>query len=764
MRFDSWTGPVFRAVCVHSLPGWRSDTAAGLEKRIPAFTLRILLACMLLLFLSSGSAAAQERPHVEFQHEEETLVVTADSLETVAEGNLVAQGTVVATYGEATLKADRLVFNPEQNEILIEGNIELIRGEEWLKGTRALIRLKDGTGFIDNVSGFTDEEIYVRARKLTRVDADHYLVEEGYLTACEDEVPKWSFKISRATIDVKGSARMNNTIFRIKKVPVLYFPWMKLPTGRKERSSGFLIPTIGNSRSKGFRITPRVYLVLGRSTDLMIETDYFTKRGLGSSFRLRTKPNEVTWLDLTSAFQNDREGRGGASIHGIAMTRFGNGYRAAADFSLSTSFLYRQTFSDTFFTATRPTDSSRFFMSHTRHARSFNVSLLREETISRKQNIFIQSIPNIGYDFNGQRIAGSFLYLDLDSSFGGMSRSDRFIDTPGFSPRLDLFPRLYFSLPLFQGLRITPRIGFRETFYGDSIERNENGDRQVSGNNLHRNYFYMSVDVNGWGLSKIFKDDSGRKWKHLIEPVFRYQRIHGINNFDEIIRYDDVDTFADTNEIEYGIVNRLFVRDSKTSAPREWMSVKIGQKHFFDPTFGGAIREGSINQFYPLNELTGIPYAVGNRHFSPVTASVRFNPNLQTSFDIRSDFDTEEGDFRNISVTGFWRPGFFSVATTYFVTGELTENYDRRNQIQGRVGIGNARRGLSAYTGFSLDLQDSKLLTHLIRVSYFWECCGVSAEVQGFNLASRQETQVRFSFFLKGIGAFGTIRRPDNIF
>jgi LPS-assembly protein len=194
------------------------------------------------------------------------------------------------------------------------------------------------------------------------------------------------------------------------------------------------------------------------------------------------------------------------------------------------------------------------------------------------------------------------------------------------------------------------------------------------------------------------------------------------------------------------------------------MSFKLGQRHFFDSTFGGAIRESSINQFYPLNSLTGIPYAIGERDYSPLTAVVRFNPNLKTNFDIRSDYDTEIGDFRNISVTGFWRPGSFSVATTYLVTGELTEDFDRRNQIQGRISIGNANRGLSAFGGFSLDLQDSKLLNHNFRASYYWDCCGISAEILGFNLRSREETQVRFSFFLKGIGIFGTIRRPDNIF
>jgi LPS-assembly protein len=371
--------------------------------------------------------------------------------------------------------------------------------------------------------------------------------------------------------------------------------------------------------------------------------------------------------------------------------------------------------------------------------------------------------PGVNLKLIGRRIANSPFYFDLDGSLGGMNRSDRLIETPTFSQRFDLFPRLYLSIPLFQGLRLTPTVAFRETFYSDSLTVID-GQRAVVGDSLRREYLDLTLDLRGWGLSRIYRGESERKWKHLFEPALRYRLIAGVDNFDQLLRYDEVDAVADTSEIEYALVNRLFVKNSRQANPHEWLSLKIGQKYFFDPTFGGAFKNGRINQFFPLNALTGIPYAIGERDWSPLTTLVRFNPNRRSSFDVRGDYDSQAGEFRSFSFTGFFNRDFFSFATTYFVTHRLSEDLDQSNQIQGRISVGNAQRGLSSFAMFSYDSQASRFLNHLVRVSYFWDCCGVSAEVRGFNITNRDENQVRFSFFLKGIGSFGTLRRPDNVF
>lgn len=710
------------------------------------------------------NSLAQDRPRVEVPYGNLQFVLQADRIERLENGEILAEGDVHATYSDASLTAQRVTYDPVKDLVIIEGNFEIKRARGWIQGTRAELNVREDTGIIYDPYGFTDEELFVRARKLTKVGPTTYIAEDGYLTACEDAVPKWSFKISKATINIDSTARVRNTLFRIKKAPIFYFPYLILPTAKKERSSGLMLPTTGNSNNKGRRLSNRFYLVMGRSSDVMLEHEYYSERGHGAGFNLRSVPNAVSRLDLTGRFVNDRLNQGGGSIEGVGYTSFGSGFRAVADFSLVSSFQFRQVFSDNFFTATRPSERSRLFLTNNYRLRSLNLLLSREQTVAPGRNIITQATPAVQLQVLGQKLGNLPLHVDLESSVGGFSRTDQLIETPRISQRFDLFPKIYFSVPLFQGLRITPRLGLRETFYSDGIDLNEEGNRVVTGNSVHRQYFDFTADLKGWGVSRIFGEPGGKQWKHLVEPEVRYRLLSGVDEFDRIIRFDYVDAVADTNEVEYAIVNRLFVKRSGNSQVHEWLSIKIAQKHFFDPTFGGALQEGRINQFFPLNSLSGHPYAVGYRDFSPITTLVRLTPDSRVSFDFRSDYDTQSGNFRSLSATGYYRSNNLTAATTYFVTNELLTGIGRSNQLQGRLGIGQHDRGLSAFGYFSYDIRDSTFLNHLVRLNYFWDCCGVSVETGGFNLTTRKEQEIRFTFYLKGIGAFGTIRRPELVF
>lgn len=718
---------------------------------------------LLILHFFAQGILAQERPRVEIPYENHTLVLTADSIETQAREQLVAEGSVIATYADAELKTQRIVFDPETDLVTVEGEFELRRGETWLRGSSAEINIQTDTGVIFNASGFTDDELYVRAETLTKIDSNTYVAEKGFLTSCQDRIPKWSFRIDKATIDLNDTARIKNTLFRIKKVPVFYFPYLLFPTSKKERSSGFMLPTIGNSSDKGFQFGNRFYLVMGRSADMMFRQDYYSERGWGLGGTFRTRPNEATFLELSGEYVDDREGFGGGQVNGIGQTRFKNGFRGVADFNLVSSFLYRQTYSDSFLTATRPNELSRVFLTNNFGTASFNFLFSRDETVFTRQNVIVQTTPGIDFKLLGHRLGATPFILDLDSSIGGMNRSDRFIETPKISQRFDLYPRISLSIPLFQGLRLTPQAGFRETFYSDSVSEIE-GEPAIVGDSVRREYFELNMSLKGWGLSKIYGKESGRRVKHLIEPVAQYRLIEGIDNFAEIIRFDHVDAIANTNEIEYALVNRFFVKGSRNQGARELLSIKFGQKYFFDPGFGNAFSEDAVNQFYPLYTLTGLPYAVRKRDVSPLTTAVRVNPTRRISFDFRTDFDTSSGDFRNLAVSGFYRRDLFSVATTYFVTQDLVPGLGKSNQLQGRVGVGRLGRGFSASGSFVYDAQAVRFLSYLVRASYFWDCCGISAEVRDFNLGTRQERSIRFSFFLKGIGAFGTVRQPDIVY
>jgi LPS-assembly protein len=728
-------------------------------------------AVLVISLVVSGATArylaAQERVRLESPYRGGKVTIDADRAVRESDDRWTAEGNVVAVYQDHILKTARLVYRPAQQEVLAEGGVEITQGVQWLKGSRAELNLANDTGVLYDAEGYTDQQLFVKAKLLIKTGPDTYETRNGILTACAEPVPKWSFSASKAVVPLDGTAHLSHTVFRIKKVPVLYLPALLLPTGKKERSSGFLLPTLGNSSNKGRRINQSFYLTLGRSADVTFHELYYSQRGFGQGVTFRTRPNSVSMLDLDGFAVRDRKGQGGASLTALGETIFGGGYRAVADFNLLTNFVFRQVFSDDFYIATRPTESSRFFITNNFQSGSVNLLLSREETFFPGRHVVVRHTPSLSFRLTGRRIGRLPLYLDLDTSLRGLSRVDRNIETPGVTQRLDFSPQLYLSVPLFQGLRLTPRLGLRETYYSDSLTDPDGaGVYRLSGRDLNRRYLEFTTSLEGWGLSRVYRQGSAAAWKHLIEPTLRYRWVGGVDEYEHVIRFDEHDAVVNTNEVEYGIVNRFFVKRKIDVGVvnHQWLSIKVAQKRFFDPDFGGAFQPNSVNQFFPFYSMTGFLFGGTRRSVSPVVSLVRFSPEPSVSFDVRSDFDSKFGQFRNFSLTGFYNRSRLSLGTSYFITRKLEPGSFESNQIQGHLSVGNRTRGLSLSSVFSYDARTSRFLNFQSTAHYFWNCCGVSVELQTLNIGLRQERQIRFAVYLKGLGTFGTIRHPTRVF
>ena len=285
-----------------------------------------------------------------------------------------------SSFPTPRLKTDFLRYDQTAEIVDTDQPLEITKGVQWLKGSAAEFNLGNSTGRIYDADGFTDEELFIKAKVLIKTGPDTYVVEDGLLTSCSDIIPKWSFHASRAKIHVDHRVTVRNPVLKAKKVPLFYLPYMTFPTGKKDRSSGFLIPSTGNSNRKGRSLTQSFYLVLGPSADVTFREDYFSKRGLGHGFTLRARPNAHSNLFLDGYTIDDRMGQGGTSLNGTGETRFGD-YRFVADFNLVSNFVFRRVFSDSFFAATRPTEASHFFVTNNFGGGSFNLRLARQETV-----------------------------------------------------------------------------------------------------------------------------------------------------------------------------------------------------------------------------------------------------------------------------------------------------------------------------------------------------------------------------------------------
>jgi len=736
------------------------------------------------------------------------------------------EGNVDARIGTYRLQADKITVYDAENRLVAEGSVVFDQADQQrITGSRAEWNYRTKTGYFVNSTGFTNQtqdgtRIYFTADRVEKISLDTIVAINVQITACDEDVPKWSFHASKATIKTGDRVRVVSPKLQLKNVPVFYLPYASVSIKPRDRASGFLTPTIGGSGAKGFRLSTAYYQTLGRSADFTFRSDVYTQRGLGFGADLRTRANSRSYLNAGFYAVKDRifgqeasainPDQGGSSFYVDGVHYFKNGFIAAADVNITSNLAFRQVFSDNIQQAISPEETSQVFVNKDHEEYSFNFLARTQVTSLTNARIRIRQLPSISIEKRPTIL--NFLkklpvYYSFSGAAEGVSRKETvedpvlFVNEVGGNPiispsivqRLDLHPR--FELPLhFAGWSLTASGAGRVTFYSNSLDPTT---RDVLSQNITRGYGEFEFDVRPPAFAKDFHRKGGSFFfRHVIEPYVVYRRLAGINNFDSIIRFDYNDAIADTNEIEFGIANRFFTRRSTenvtdeavevarrenrpllASQPYEALTITLRGKYFFDPFFGGALRLNQRNQFYPINTLSGFVYGGLPRRFSPVNVDARYRPRRDLFVDYRTDLDTNGGGLRSMSTTfGLSRPLIQIFQSFYYTRAieldpSLAGFADNRGFEAGTlrgsqwgpsVFLGNELSGLFGGSSFFFDFQkrpgrgDSSLISSTVTLGYSWDCCAVTGQFSTFNVGLRKENRVVFSFRLNGIGSFGT--------
>src|SRR5262245_554643 len=639
---------------------------------------------------------------------ERTVKITSDDQGFDKEGTvLVATGDVQAFDGESLIIADRVTYNKNTDDVLAEGNVYFEQQGQKLTGEVLEFNYKTRRGTMRNPTAFTNTTpggvtIVIDASRADKTGADTYNLSNAMLTACQEKVPKWSFTAKRARIRLDHRAKVYNAFFRIKNIPVLWMPYASISISKKDRSSGFLLPSSGSSSIKGRTFHLGYFQTLGRSADLLVRTDVFTQRGVGLGFDFRARTDENSHISLGSFLVFDRllgpkflpncdraafgdqckqPDQGGSSFYVDAVQYFKNGFVAVADVNITSSFPFRQVFSDNILTALSPEKRPVFYVNKNWRSYSFNALFGEQSVFVANSSDPFQStsvvktrqLPSVEISQRSTKISDKFpAYFSFGAALEGVRRNEATGDqvdlkTPSIVQRFDLFPRLTFPLKSFAGFTLTPSVGVRSTFYSDSLDPIE---RQVVGQNLLRNYVDLDLDLRPPALARVFHREDGTPWfKHLIEPFVEYRRIAGIDEFDRTLTIDERDQVASTNEVEYGVTNRIFVKrkglTGSTPQTHELLDITVSQKYFFDPTFGGALREGQRNQFFPVNSMSGFAFAGLKRDVSPLNLKARLRPTQNLFADFRLNYDTRFHSMRDFIVGQGVSKGMLSLSPAW---------------------------------------------------------------------------------------------------
>jgi len=670
---------------------------------------------------------------------------------------------------------------------------------------------------------------------------DHYLVRQGTVTTCELPHPKWLFDAKRISVDVDSTAKIYNSDFQLMGMPVFYFPFVSYPV-QKHRQSGLLIPTFGTSSTKGYIAGESMYWAINRSMDALVGTDYYSKRGWFQRGEFRARPSDSSYVFFNYVGMVDRgigyppQNQGGEDARFMAERPMGT-FRGVANVDYLSSFVFRLAFTDVYTQAIDSEVRSQIFLSNTTNGFHFNGLAERYQnfevcvpppvpepgtcsTITQTELVRILHTPSFFFSGEERQLGNTPLYWSFESAAEGLQRREIGFRTGPIVGRFDLAPSL--TMPVqWQGWSFRPELTLRDTFYTE--QGNATTSTTAADDILNRKSLETSVEVRPPALSRVFdRPWLGRKWKHVIEPRMKYDYVTGINNFADILRFDAVDVLTNTNEVEYSVVNRLYAKrvdpnakdcDVLTmstltiggppqvgvvpwevppnpeaqvcaSGPREILSWEIGQKYFFDPTFGNALVVGQRNVFTTTADFTGTAFLDSERRFAPLISRLRIETSPRTNTEWDLDYDIKTGQINSSLALVNYHYGPFTIGggdaflrvidtvagttpTNCAVRGTApSANVCDFQQFRVLLGYGQLnKRGLSAAASFGFDAESGSLQYATAQTSYIWDCCGVNLEYRRFALGTvRNENEYRFSFTLANIGTFGNLKRQERLY
>jgi LPS-assembly protein len=770
----------------------------------------------------------QESGYVPEGGDDEVVVYSARQTVEGEEGKRVFtyEGNVDARYGIYRMQADKIVIYQAEDLIVAEGSVVFDQGEDQrITGARGEWNYRTKLGKFEDSTGFTNQTndgtvIYFTADSVERTGLNEIVVRNGKFTACEEAVPKWSFTADEAVIRPNDKVKLKRPKFRIKDIPVLAFPYLSIPIERQDRQSGFLTPTFGFSANKGFRASGAYYQTLGRSADVTFRGDLFTSRGIGYGMDVRTRANSRSYLNFGFYAVKDRifgaeasaenPDQGGTLVYADGVHYFPNGFTAVADVRLTSNLAFRQVFSDGIQQIISPIEVSQAFVNKSGDNYTLNILARSQEISIPNVQIKTRNLPSINFDKRPSRLwFWDDAYFSFKTSLEGISRREAVenadlyfqqtggepVVSPAIGQRFDIYPQI--SIPFHtKYFTVTATGAARVTYYSNSF----NDMRRVVGRDVIRKYGEFELDFRPVALARNFYGENDVfKFRHVIEPFLIYRYVDGIDNFNRIIRFDYIDTATDTNEVEYGVTNRIYTRryteavtkeaqeklkeaageekNPLSVQPYEIFTLSVRGKYFFDETFGGALVPGQRNQIEPITALSFYTFGGVPRKFSPLNIDATYRPQRTVFFNSRIDVGFRGDGLRAISATVGYDTQLLKIFQTFYYTRAVTliptlqqfadENGKEPGTLRGSqwspsVFAGNRDRGLYGGTSLFFDFQNRRqnrntpLISSLFTLGYAYDCCSIATQFYTFNVGVRRENRVVFSFRLNGIGAFGT--------
>lgn len=669
----------------------------------------------------------------------------------------IMQGGVTIEYQDIKLRSDKVTYNFKTRDVVAEGNVVIDQGPTRISATQAIYNMDSKTGTFFNANATMDPAMYFSGDRIEKVDDDTYHMTNGVFTSCDLDRPAWSFTVGNADVTLDDYARMSNISFRAGGLPVFWLPRLIWPT-KRDRSQGLLIPRARFTDRFGARLENGYFIPIGDSVDATVYADVSTESYYGAGVDVRYVPSENVKIgDFRAHTVNNVRDSTLEWKYEFrhAQENLPGGFRGVVDVQDYSNLDFFREYDDDSRVFTTSNIYSSAYLTKNARKYSFNILSDRRDVEFPDRRKRAEQLPSLQLRMYPQQVARTPFYFSMESSTsrirtGAVTGGERTIDADYF--RGDIFPTLSMRLRTPQWLAVKPQLSLRQTWYSSSLQENTNtvlDDESVS-----RFYGQGQVEIVGPSFSKVINRPMGgfSRFKHVIEPRFRYLRTSDVNNQDRIIHFDSVDTPylpIVQDSVAYSLTQRLIAKEATEGGnAREILSFELSQSV-------------ALSDPFPRAGTTA-----GEHKFTPLSARLRFNPYQAITMDAAANFGNVSHQLDSVSLstnlvgTGKYADKYLGFSYYATLDQPTTLGDTGNSQIILNAGSFLIKDRIRTDVRLNFDAKEGQFLEQRYLTGWTGSCYGIALEYRRYQVVGSPEGDALSSYgvaiSLKNVGTIGT--------
>lgn len=699
-------------------------------------------------------------------------IKSADRQEITA-NKFTADGNVEITWKGYRIYADHVEFNRETKEILAGGRVTMTSKKTVLTGEKLRFNVQERTGEMYDTYGQLAPTVRYTSDKLTQVNNDTLTFKKLDFTPCSQCVPRWKITCANGKIKKEKYIEMKNILFKIKKVPVFYLPYLRYPIDKNGRTTGFLLPVMGNSSRKGLFVQNAFYWAIKPNVDLTLNFDYYSKAGKGTAQEFRYLFGNMDGNLKFYYFKYNKN----FSLEKNSLTPRKSDYffkmkhkqrvdflktRVTVDIDKQSDPNFSRLFSADFNNIQRRTFHSSAAVVSSLSKLKLTISASQNDTLTTSKNKLssIRYLPSVKINLNQQKIWKLPGYFSLVTSYSlknqvttsyeeetGNDDGTEITDVTDFnSVRLKLSPSYTLNLLKLPWLSTNLLLKSDHNYYPRTRDPGAE-ELAIVDNPLYLQYQTARLILKGPVFSRIFESKTTRI-KHLIEPgiTFRYATKVEEEETDRLITPGNFD-YPTYSYVGFSLSTRLLLKSKKKKgSAREILSYTIKQDYYLDPALANKNR--TVINMYP--------------EFSRLRNTLRLRPFAGFSMDASLDYSHYVKAFTRILVTLAYKNKKSPLTGNFKYTNYIDQyKYDpektdtssfKSETIGGGLGFDKQGFPLKFNTRLDFDIENRKFRYGFCALSYDYQCVIFSAGLRLLKIAGQVETRFDFGISFGNLG------------